>query len=129
MEFFALILSSTLIFSSSTFLNLPLYAQAATSNFSEEDYDKIKNCSKDQRKRPTPVEYLTYFNCGHVSRDESGRTIRQFTLIVKENQMIPISSEGHVFDAWTFNGTVPGPTIRVTEGDLVRIRVINSNEN
>ena len=24
---------------------------------------------------------------------------------------------------------IPGPTIRVTEGDLVRIRVINSNEN
>ncbi|MGI0031240.1 MAG: multicopper oxidase domain-containing protein, partial [Nitrososphaeraceae archaeon] len=25
--------------------------------------------------------------------------------------------------------TIPGPTIRVTEGDLVRIRVINSNDN
>jgi hypothetical protein len=27
---------------------------------------------------------------------------------------------------WTFNGTIPGPTIRVTEGDLVRIHFINN---
>jgi len=128
-DLFTFILSSILIFSSSGFLNLPLNAQTETNNISAEDYDKIKNCSKDLRKKPTPVEYLTYFNCGHVSRDESGRTVRQFTLIVEENQKIPISYEGHFFDAWTFNGTVPGPTIRVTEGDLVGIRVINSNEN
>src|SRR5688572_6577098 len=44
-------------------------------------------------------------------------------------QKIPITYEGHIFEGWTFNGTIPGPTIRVTEGDLVRIRVINSNEN
>jgi Putative multicopper oxidases len=96
---------------------------------SQQQYDKIKNCATDLSKKPTPVEYLTYFNCGHVSKDQSGRTVRQFTLIVQEHQKIPISYEGHIFDAWTFNGTVPGPTIRVTEGDLVRIRVINSNEN
>ncbi|HEX5673529.1 MAG TPA: multicopper oxidase domain-containing protein [Nitrososphaeraceae archaeon] len=96
---------------------------------SQEQYDKIKNCTTELSKKPTPVEYLTYFNCGHVSKDDSGRTIRQFTLIVEENQKIPVTYEGHMLDAWTFNGTIPGPTIRVTEGDLVRIRVINSNEN
>jgi len=89
-DFFTLILSSILIFSSSGFLNLPLNAQTETNNISAEDYDKIKNCSKDLRKKPTPVEYPTYFNCGHVSRYESGRTVRQFTLIVEENQKIPI---------------------------------------
>jgi FtsP/CotA-like multicopper oxidase with cupredoxin domain len=75
------------------------------------------------------VEYLTHFNCGHVSKDESGRTVREFTLIAEENQKIPISYEGHIFEGWTFNGTIPGPTIRVTEGDVVRIRIINSNDN
>ena len=134
--FFALILSITLIFSSFTFpfLNLSIYAQSPATqspatHISQQQYDKIKNCATDLSKKPTPVEYLTYFNCGHVSKDQSGRTVRQFTLIVQEHQKIPISYEGHIFDAWTFNGTVPGPTIRVTEGDLVRIRVINSNEN
>ena len=127
----ALALSITLIFSSFTFpfLNLSIYAQTPATHISQQQYDKIKNCATDLSKKPTPVEYLTYFNCGHVSKDQSGRTVRQFTLIVQEHQKIPISYEGHIFDAWTFNGTVPGPTIRVTEGDLVRIRVINSNEN
>lgn len=134
--FFALILSITLIFSSFTFpfLNPSVYAQSPATqspatHISQQQYDKIKNCATDLSKKPTPVEYLTYFNCGHVSKDQTGRTVRQFTLIVQEHQKIPISYEGHIFDAWTFNGTVPGPTIRVTEGDLVRIRVINSNEN
>ena len=127
----ALALSITLIFSSFTFpfLNLSIYAQTPATHISQQQYDKIKNCATDLSKKPTPVEYLTYFNCGHVSKDQTGRTVRQFTLIVQEHQKIPISYEGHIFDAWTFNGTVPGPTIRVTEGDLVRIRVINSNEN
>lgn len=32
---------------------------------------------------------------------------------------------GRVTTAWTFDGTMPGPTLRVTEGDTVRVRVIN----
>jgi manganese oxidase len=93
------------------------------------DYDKQKNCTTDLSKRPTSIEYLTHFNCGRVSQVENGQTIREFTLIVEENQNITISNAGHYFDAWTFNGTVPGPTMRMTEGDLVRINVINSKDN
>ncbi|HEY3248140.1 MAG TPA: multicopper oxidase domain-containing protein [bacterium] len=32
---------------------------------------------------------------------------------------------GIVTDAWTYNGRVPGPELRVTEGDLVRVVVTN----
>ena len=92
-------------------------------------YDKIKNCSADLSKRPTSREYLTYFNCGHVSTSLDRETNRDFTLIIDENQKIPISDEGHIFDGWTFNGTIPGPTMRVTQGDHVRIKVINSAGN
>lgn len=129
--FLASMLSIILIFSSAIFpfWYFIAYGQTAGTQISTEGYDKIKNCTTDLSKKPTPVEYLTFFNCGHVSKDESGKTIRQFTLIVEENQKIPITYEGHIFDGWTFNGTIPGPTIRVTEGDLVRIRVINSNDN
>jgi len=129
--FLVLVFSFILIFSSLDYplLNIFAYGQTPGSPVSQEEHDKIKNCTTDLSKKPTPVEYLTHFNCGHVSKDESGRTLRQFTLIIEENQTIPISYEGHIFDGWTFNGTIPGPTIRVTEGDLVRIRVINSNEN
>jgi FtsP/CotA-like multicopper oxidase with cupredoxin domain len=124
-------LSIILIFSSAIFpfWYFIAYGQTAGTQISTEGYDKIKNCTTDLSKKPTSVEYLTFFNCGHVSKDESGKTVRQFTLIVEENQKIPITYEGHIFDGWTFNGTIPGPTIRVTEGDLIRIRVINSNDN
>lgn len=129
--FTAFALSVILIISSLNFplLNIPVNGQTTESPISQQEYDKIKKCTTDPSKKPTPVEYLTHFNCGHVSNDAAGKTVRQFTLIVDEDQKIPITYEGHIFEGWTFNGTIPGPTIRVTEGDLVRIRVINSNDN
>ncbi len=36
-------------------------------------------------------------------------------------QLIP----GRVMDGWGFNGSIPGPTIQVTEGDRVRLNVEN----
>jgi len=100
-------------------------ASPETSPISVEAYDKLKNCAADVSKRANSIEYLTYFNCGHVSNTSDGQTVREFSIIVDEKQKIPISYEGHVHEGWTFNGTIPGPTIRVTEGDLVRIKVIN----
>ena len=35
---------------------------------------------------------------------------------------------GKLFEAWTYNGVVPGPEIRVTEGDKVRVVVKNELE-
>lgn len=53
----------------------------------------------------------------------TGQT-RRFDLTVKEAdwELLP----GVVTRAVTFNGTVPGPTIRVTEGDTVEIAVTNA---
>jgi nitrite reductase (NO-forming) len=36
-------------------------------------------------------------------------------------------SKGVKYEGWTFGGTVPGPIIRVREGDLVRIKVVNKS--
>jgi len=33
---------------------------------------------------------------------------------------------GVTFPAWTYNGTVPGPVIRATEDDLLRVRFVNA---
>jgi manganese oxidase len=103
-----------------------------TKRLSTSEYDQVKNCTTDLDKHPTSIEYLTYFNCGRVMTEQGAngsQTIREFTLIVEENKTIPISDQGHTLDGWTFNGTVPGPTMRMTEGDLVRIKVINSEDN
>jgi manganese oxidase len=75
----------------------------------------------DAERGDVPRSRFTYFNCGRVSENEdNGQTIREFTLIVDENKTIPISGQGHILNGWTYNGTVPGPTMRMTEGDLVR---------
>lgn len=49
--------------------------------------------------------------------------IRRFDIRVKESawELVP----GTMTTAITFNGTVPGPTIRVTEGDTVEVVVTN----
>ncbi|MEK6720063.1 MAG: copper oxidase [Chloroflexota bacterium] len=53
----------------------------------------------------------------------TGQT-REFELTVQEAEweLLP----GVVTTAMTFNGTVPGPTIRVTEGDTVEVAVTNA---
>jgi FtsP/CotA-like multicopper oxidase with cupredoxin domain len=33
---------------------------------------------------------------------------------------------GVFYNVWTFNGTIPGPTLRATEGDIIRINFINN---
>ena len=64
-----------------------------------------------------------------MSESQNGQTVREFTLNATENQSIEVMDGGYVFDAWTFNGTIPGPTMRVTEGDLVKITLVNDKNN
>ena len=72
-----------------------------------------------------PMKYLREFNYGTVSKLPDGKTLREFTLIASDNLVKEISP-GVFYNVWTFNGTVPGPTIRATEGDIVRINFINN---
>ncbi|HZA19967.1 MAG TPA: multicopper oxidase domain-containing protein [Actinomycetota bacterium] len=74
-----------------------------------------------------PLDILTDFDGGEVSKDASGRTVREyeFQAINKEIEVAP----GVMFPAWTYNGRVPGPTIRATEGDRIRIHFLNTTEH
>jgi FtsP/CotA-like multicopper oxidase with cupredoxin domain len=45
-----------------------------------------------------------------------------------EERLIEVGS-GAQFEAWTYNGTVPGPIIRAKEGDLLRVRLVNRTGN
>ena len=74
-----------------------------------------------------PQVYLREFNYGKVSQLEDGRTLREFTIIAEDTKVMEISP-GVFFNVWTYNGTVPGPTIRATEGDLLRVKFINNGE-
>jgi manganese oxidase len=72
-----------------------------------------------------PMKYLREFNYGKVSKLPNGTTLREFTLVASDDKIKEISP-GVFYNVWMFNGTVPGPTIRATEGDLVRINFINN---
>jgi FtsP/CotA-like multicopper oxidase with cupredoxin domain len=72
-----------------------------------------------------PMEYLRSFNYGRVSTLENGTVVREFTLVADDRQTMEVSP-GVQYNVWTFNGTVPGPTLRATEGDLIRINFFNN---
>lgn len=66
-----------------------------------------------------PTAMLTDWETGTVSSLPDGRTLRSFEIIGedKEIEIVP----GVFFPAWTYNGRVPGPTLRATEGERLRI--------
>ncbi|WP_256757954.1 multicopper oxidase domain-containing protein [Cohnella sp. WQ 127256] len=68
---------------------------------------------------------LTQFDYGKVSTREDGRTVREYELVAIDTEVE--IAKGIKFPGWTFNGTIPGPTIRCTEGDIVRIKFWNGS--
>jgi FtsP/CotA-like multicopper oxidase with cupredoxin domain len=72
-----------------------------------------------------PSEILTDFDYGEVSLLDNGQTLREFNLVAvnKNIEVLP----GIEFPAWTYNGRIPGPTIRCTEGDRIRIHFTNAS--
>lgn len=72
-----------------------------------------------------PMEYLREFHYGRVTELPDGTSLREYTIVAEDGRVMEVAP-GVFYNAWTFNGTVPGPTIRATEGDLVRIHFINN---
>ncbi|HLG65021.1 MAG TPA: multicopper oxidase family protein [Ktedonosporobacter sp.] len=50
-------------------------------------------------------------------------TMKQFTLVA-QNSIVSLDQNTKIA-AWTFNGMAPGPTLRVQQGDLLVIHVVN----
>jgi len=71
-----------------------------------------------------PTAFLTEFDYGVVSKRADGQTVREYRLTAVDRtlEIMP----GLFYAAWTFNGQVPGPTLRCTEGDLVRVHFHNA---
>ncbi len=74
-----------------------------------------------------PSDILTDFDAGTVSTLPNGQTLHEytFTAVNKTIEVVP----GIEFPAWTYNGRIPGPTIRVREGDRVRVRFRNGSDH
>ena len=74
-----------------------------------------------------PTDVLRDFDEGKTRRLASGRTLREWEIVAadKEIEVAP----GIKYPAWTFNGRMPGPTLRAREGDRLRIRFVNGSEH
>lgn len=70
-----------------------------------------------------PMQMLTEFDYGKSSVLPTGQTLREYTIVASEKE-IEIAP-GVMFPAWVYNDRVPGPTIRCTEGDRLRVTFIN----
>lgn len=71
-----------------------------------------------------PMHLLVDWEYGQVSTLPDGQRMREYTIIAQDKE-IEIAP-GIFFPAWTYNGRVPGPTLRCTEGDRIRIHFINA---
>ena len=115
-------------------------AQAAAPSIPHEGHDRITGtCSArsgaSPRSRFDPTRYLAQLELqpsaagragALLSRDARGPTAR----MLREYEIYAVDREieiapGVKFPAWTYNGQVPGPTIRATEGDRLRVRFLN----
>jgi FtsP/CotA-like multicopper oxidase with cupredoxin domain len=90
----------------------------------------------DGREPIQPMHYLTAFNRCEFPRHAdwyretrlpNGRMLREYEMVAydKEIEIAP----GIYFPAWTYNGQVPGPTLRATEGDRIRIHFVNQGSH
>ena len=73
-----------------------------------------------------PAEILRDFDEGKVRRVR-GRTVREWD-IEAEDKEIEVAP-GVKFAAWTYNGRVPGPTLRAREGERLRVNFVNGSSH
>jgi FtsP/CotA-like multicopper oxidase with cupredoxin domain len=74
-----------------------------------------------------PTVVLRDFDHGRARRLASGRLLREWEIVAqdKEIEVAP----GVRYEAWTYNGRVPGPTLRAREGEKLRIHFANASEH
>ncbi|HMG17786.1 MAG TPA: multicopper oxidase domain-containing protein [Gemmatimonadales bacterium] len=71
-----------------------------------------------------PSVFLRHFDYGVVSKRPNGQTVREYQIVAVDRNLEVMP--GVFYSAWTFDGQVPGPTLRCTEGDLVRVHFRNA---
>jgi FtsP/CotA-like multicopper oxidase with cupredoxin domain len=74
-----------------------------------------------------PSDIVRDFDYGTTSRLPDGRVLREWTLVAqdKEIEVAP----GVDYPAWTYNGRIPGPTLRCSQNDRLRIHFANGSSH
>ncbi|HEV2067557.1 MAG TPA: multicopper oxidase domain-containing protein [Thermomicrobiales bacterium] len=80
-----------------------------------------------QRLGWDPSVFATTFDYGEATKMQDGTVVREWEInaVDREIEIAP----GIFFPAWTYNGQVPGPTLRCNEGDRLRIHFGNGSSH
>jgi manganese oxidase len=70
----------------------------------------------------SPLQMVRDFDYGTV-KQENGRTVREFRLTAGTTTLQLNSTTNYI--TWNYNQRVPGPTLRATAGDLIRVLFLN----
>lgn len=87
---------------------------------------------------PDPTKFLRSWNFAHLpaaareqvyreTRRDDGSMLREYEIYAVDRDLE--IAPGVMFPAWAYNGEVPGPTIRATEGDRVRVNFLNQGSH
>jgi len=106
-----------------------------TGKRSDDHHGKFGAVGEYGRDDFDPHAFLRTFNTGFAGQDdvtqdvfeEDGERVRYFEITATDTSLE--IAPGITFDVWAFQGQVPGPTLRVTEGDLVRVRFVNGSRH
>jgi FtsP/CotA-like multicopper oxidase with cupredoxin domain len=71
-----------------------------------------------------PSAFVTTFDYGETTTMRDGTVVREWEIVAYDRE-IEIAP-GVFFPAWTYNGQVPGPTLRANEGEQLRVHFVNA---
>jgi manganese oxidase len=86
----------------------------------------------------SPTRYLRTWNFSDLEPDKRAKYYRETKRpdgsMLREYEIYAVDREieiapGLFFPAWTYNGQVPGPTIRATEGDRIKVTFRNAGSH
>lgn len=72
-----------------------------------------------------PARFLRHFDWGQESRLPDGTTRREYRMVAGET--VAEVAPGLEMPVWLYNQSLPGPTLRCREGDLVRVEFLNAS--
>ena len=105
----------------------PASAPKEENRFSHSGHDHGGTVGDVDTSRFDPAKFLTDFDYGTVSTLANGQTLREWTIYAGDIEIEV--APGVFYPAWTYNGQVPGPTFRCTQGDRLRFHFVNGSEH
>ncbi len=105
----------------------PAVAQQVHSHAGQGDGENLLVGEVDYVKNGfDPNAILTDWDVGKLVTTE-GRTVREWTVTAVDHEFEV--APGVMFAGWSYNGRIPGPTLRCTEGEHLRIRFVNGSSH